>query len=118
VDILYTGVPELQAINFSTFAFLGSTRRLSSALVVSFIWRASFGTPVYQIIFFNVQSGYENWIHFSTFAQKMESQEKMKWNCWQHWFILRNRQLLKIVEKSARNIEFDVAISLNIFFYL
>jgi hypothetical protein len=38
----------------------------------------------------SLQSGYENWIHFSTFAQKMEPQEKMKWNCWQHWFILRN----------------------------
>jgi hypothetical protein len=33
-----------------------------------------------------VQTGYENWIYFSRFAQKMELQEKMKWNCWQHCF--------------------------------
>jgi hypothetical protein len=33
-----------------------------------------------------LQTGYENWIHFSTFPQKMELQKKMEWNSWQHCF--------------------------------
>jgi hypothetical protein len=32
----------------------------------------------YDVIF--IQTGYENWIHFSTLSQKMEVQEKIKWN--------------------------------------
>jgi hypothetical protein len=43
-------------------------------------------TNINKILILFIHSGFENWIHFSTFAQNMELQEKMKSNCWQHNF--------------------------------